>query len=363
MSALDIMGAACADPFAAARAAKAAGQRVIAYAGASVPVELIRAGGAFALQLAGDPSQPTPLSDTCLDDEFDGEIRSLFDQIGGGACNVADTIIIPRASNGLLYLYYSLLELRRLEPQRVFPEVVLFDVLNTPNWETGQYVLDRTRALHAALGGSPQALRDAVAMANLVRQALHSLNQRRRAGALRGSTWWTALRASRVMAPAAWLDAAARLDDEAAPPVRLMLKGYGQDTPALYLLAEELGANIVADDCIGGERTVAALVDEQAEPLGALASHYHVHVPTIRSFPRSREDAAWLALIEASATQGVVFCHEEFDDTFGWDYPEQKALLEQRALPQLLLSRQSYRSPDREAQRAALAGLIARIKP
>ncbi|GAB3469457.1 hypothetical protein GCM10027321_38760 [Massilia terrae] len=359
MTGLDIMRAACADPFAAARAARASGQRVIAYAGTSVPVELIRASGAFALQLGGDPAHPTPLSDTYLDDEFDGEIRSLFDQIGSGACNVADTVIIPRASNGLLYLYYSLLELRRLEPQLAFPEPILFDVLNTPNWETGQYVLDRCRALHATLGGSIQSLRDAVAISNQVRQALQLLNQRRREGALRGSSWWTALRASRVMAPGDWLAAAAAQAHETAPPKRLMLKGYGQDTPALYLMAEELGANVVADDCIGGERTVAVLVDEDAEPLAALADHYQRHVPTIRSYPQSSEDAAWLALLGASATQGVVFYHEEFDDTFGWDYPGQKAQL---AVPQTLLSRQSYRAPDRAAQRAALADLIGRIE-
>jgi hypothetical protein len=334
---------------------------VVAYLGASVPVELIRASGAFALQLAGDPAMDTPLSDIYLDDEFDGEIRSLFDQVGSGACNVADQIIIPRASNGLLYLYYSLLELRRLEPQRRFPELVLYDVLNTPNWATTQYVLGRTRALHAQLKGSMQALPGAIADANTMRQALHALGARRRAGTLRGSTWWSALRASRVMDPAAWFDAVHALGDEQAPATRLLLKGYGQDTPGLYLLAESLGANIVADDHPGGERSVHALVDEAAEPLAALASHYQCRVPTIRSYPQASEDAAWLALVEESGTQAVVFYHEEFDDTFGWDFPGQKARLDARGLPHALLSRQSYRQPDREAQHAALAGLIARI--
>jgi benzoyl-CoA reductase/2-hydroxyglutaryl-CoA dehydratase subunit BcrC/BadD/HgdB len=363
MNGLDILRAACAQPFAAARAAKAKGQRVVAYIGASVPVELIHAGGAFALQLAGDPTLPTPLSEIYLDDEFDGEIRSLFDQIGSGACDVADLIVIPRASNGLLYLHYSLLELRRLEPQRRFPELVLYDVLNTPNWTTGRYVLGRTRALHERLGGSMASVQCAIAEANSIRQALHALNARRRAGALRGSTWWTALRASRVMAPEAWLEAVREPEDEATGTKHLMLKGYGQDTPHLYLLAESLGANVVADDCLGGERTVQALVDETAEPLTALAEHYQCRVPTIRSWPQAQEDAAWLALLEGSGAQGVLFYHEEFDDTLGWDYPEQKARLDALGLPHALLARQSYRAPDRETQRAILADLIERIQP
>lgn len=361
MSALAILQTACDRPFAAAHAAKGQGRRVVAWLGTSVPVELIRAGGAFAFQLAGDPSLPTPLSDLYLDDEYDGEIRALFDLVGGGGCNVADLIVIPRASNGLLYLYYSLLELRRLEPQRRFPELLLYDVLNTPNWATARYVLDRTRALHARLGGSVDDVRAAIALGNEQRRALHALNARRRAGQLLGSTWWTALRASRVMEPLAWLAAVRALGDETAPARRLLLKGYGQDMPALYALAESLGANVVADDHLGGERTVQWLVDEAAEPLAALAAHYQTRVPTIRSYPQAAEDAAWLALLDESGAQGVLFYHEEFDDTFGWDTPAQIARLDALGLPHALLARQSYHAPDRDAQRAVLAGLIESI--
>jgi benzoyl-CoA reductase/2-hydroxyglutaryl-CoA dehydratase subunit BcrC/BadD/HgdB len=240
---------------------------------------------------------------------------------------------------------------------------VLYDVLNTPNWATGQYVLERTRALHQQLGGSPGDLRNAVHAANAMRRALHALNLRRRAGTLRASTWWTALRASRVMDPNQWLDAVQALADDGAPGMRLLLKGYGQDTPELYLLAESLGAGFVADDHLGGERTVRALVDEAAEPVAALAEHYQLRVPTIRSYPQAGEDAAWLGLTEESGVQGVVFYHEEFDDTFGWDYPGQKAQLDAKGLPHALLQRQSYHTPDREAQRAELSALIARMTP
>lgn len=358
MNALEILQDACARPFAAALAAKGQGRRVVAYVGTSAPVELIRAGGAFAFQLAGDPALPTPLSTLYLDDEYDGEIRSLFDRIGGGGCDMADLIVIPRASNGLLYLYYSLLELRRLEPQRRFPELLLYDVLNTPNWATARYVLDRTRAIHARLGGSIDDVRAAIALGNEQRRALHALNARRRAGQLRGSTWWTALRASRVMEPQAWLEAARALADEAAPARRLLLKGYGQDAPALYALAESLGANIVADDHLGGERTVQRFVDETAEPLAALAGHYQSRVPTIRAYPQESEDAAWLALLDESGAQAVLFYHEEFDDTFGWDVPGQIGRLDALGVPHAQLARQSYHAPDRDAQRAVLAGLI-----
>jgi hypothetical protein len=108
---------------------------------------------------------------------------------------------------------------------------------------------------------------------------------------------------------------------------------------------------------------VQALVDETGEPLAALAQHYQCEVPTIRAYPQAREDAAWLALLDASGAQGVLFYHEEFDDTLGWDLPNQRARLDAHGVPQALLARQSYRAPDRDAQRAVLAGLIERIAP
>ncbi|MES2257649.1 MAG: 2-hydroxyacyl-CoA dehydratase family protein [Pseudomonadota bacterium] len=361
------------DRLAEAAAARADGRKVVAYAGHTVPVELIQAAGAFALQITGDPERATPLADTFLDDDIDGDIRSLFQRIVDGEFNLADLIVLPRSSNGLLYLYYFLLEARRWLPERQFPEVLLFDVLHTPYASTGEYVLGRVCALSERLarlcGGEPGAgaLHEAIAIVNDNRRVLQALNELRRLPRplLGGAAYLRLAGAGRFMEPARHTALLRELLDEAPAwsalkGVRLMVKGAAQDNAEFYELVERLGAVIVADDHANGERDAERLVYEDAEPLASLAEHYQLHVPTVRSFPQAKQDRRFMEIVAEAGVQGVIFYHDEFDDTLGWDYPQQKRLLDARGIPSLLLQQQSYRFPDRAAQAAAVRDLIAR---
>jgi hypothetical protein len=65
-----------------------------------------------------------------------------------------------------------------------------------------------------------------------------------------------------------------------------------------------------------------------------------------------------LELIGQAQVGGVIFFHAEWDDVLGWDYPDQKKLLGARGIPSVFLKKQSYRAPDRAAQRDAVLGLV-----
>src|SRR6185437_11800892 len=60
-----------------------------------------------------------------------------------GHYSFADLIVVPRTSESYLQLYYYLLEVRKWEPERRFPDLYLFDLLQAPNWTVGSY--DRGR--------------------------------------------------------------------------------------------------------------------------------------------------------------------------------------------------------------------------
>ncbi|WBS00691.1 2-hydroxyacyl-CoA dehydratase family protein [Pseudoduganella sp. SL102] len=371
---LDALRRAYDERLAGATRARAAGTPVVAYLGNATPVELIVAAGAHPLLMSGDPREDTPLAERFLDDDFDGDLRSVYQRVVTGHYNLADLIVIPRSSNGYLYLYYFLLETRRMLPETTFPEVVLFDVLHTPYLSTGQYVLGRLAALKTRLeklGGraiDAAGLRQAIAVVNGSRAALQALNSLRREGRIAGADMLRATGAAGYAGPAA---AAAMLrdacDEAARMPLRtgmrLMVKGAPHDNAAFYELVESLNAHIVADDHVSGERGFEHLVDEGIEPLAALAQHYHLHTPGIRSFPQAAQDRRFLEIVEQARVEGVVFFHDEFDDTLGWDYPEQKRLLEARGIPAVLLQRQSYRAPDRAAQQAAIRALLEERAP
>jgi benzoyl-CoA reductase/2-hydroxyglutaryl-CoA dehydratase subunit BcrC/BadD/HgdB len=332
---------------------------VIAYLGNAVPVELIVAAGAVPLLMRGDPSEDTPLGDVYLDDDFDGDLRSVYQRIVSGYYNHASLIILPRSSNGYLYLYYFLLETRRLRAEP-YPEVVLFDVLQTPFWSTGQYVYQRVWDLKKTLDrvtGKPitdAALTDAIATCNRTRRALLALNDLRRAVPPRVSGT-SMLRAIAGLGNA--------VPQDGLTGLRVMVKGAPHEDTRFYSLVESLGCVIVADDHTTGERAIEHLVDETVAPVAALADHYHLHAPGIRSFPQAAQDARFVEIVDAAHVQAVIFFHDEFDDTLGWDYPEQKRLLDARGIPSVFLQQQSYRAPDRAAQRAAVQDLISRSAP
>jgi benzoyl-CoA reductase/2-hydroxyglutaryl-CoA dehydratase subunit BcrC/BadD/HgdB len=353
-------------------AAKASGMPVVAYLGNAVPVELIVAAGCFPMQMSGDPAEDVPLAEHYLDDDFDGDLCSVYQRIVSGYYNFADLIVLPRSSNGYLYLYYFLLETRRLREQ-AFPEVVLFDVLHTPYWSTGQYVYGRVADLKSRfeqLTGRPigeEAMRRAIRIVNRSRSALQAVNALRRHDLprLSGADMLRAIGAARYIAPAAGAELCDALLKQAdsLPPlhgVRVMVKGAPHDNASFYELVESLGAVIVADDHTAGERTIEHLVDEAIEPMAALAQHYHLHTASIRSFPQAAQDKRFIEIVETASVRAVIFFHDEFDDTLGWDYPEQKRLLDERGIPSVFLQQQSYRAPDRAAQQAAVADLLAR---
>ena len=358
-----------------AQAARAAGARVVAYLGNAVPVELIVAADCFPMQISGDPREDVPLAEHYLDDDFDGDLCSVFQRIVSGYYNFADLIVVPRSSNGYLYLYYFLLETRRLLPDSVFPEVVLFDVLSTPYWATGQYVYGRVFDLKASLERltgqaiDTAGLRTAIAAVNRTRSALQALNglRREQPARLGGADMLRAISAASCLAPAAATElcdalASACAGRPAREGMRVMVKGAPHDNAGFYELVESLGAVIVADDHTTGERAFEHLVDEAIDPLAALAQHYHLHTAGIRSFPQAEQDARFIAIVEAAAVDAVIFFHDEFDDTLGWDYPEQKRLLDARGIPSTFLQQQSYRAPDRAAQRAAVEELLSRSR-
>jgi benzoyl-CoA reductase/2-hydroxyglutaryl-CoA dehydratase subunit BcrC/BadD/HgdB len=371
---LDVFRAACTDREAEARRRHGAGQKVVGYLSCNVPVELIAASGAFPVQLFGIPGAETPLADLYMEDFFDGRIRSLFQRILAGDFDFIDLLVIPRSSEGLLQLYYFLQEVARIDPAVRLPPLYMFDLLQTEGELTRGYVQGRLEDMQAALARlnaraiTPEALRGAIRDANRRRALQQAANRLRREASPRlsgGDALCLALAAT-VMDQEAYcgqLQGVPHAEGLAGRQgARIMLKGMAQDDAGLTDLVEACGATVVADDHPAGERTYEALVPETDDPLAALAVFYQRHSPGPRLFPQARQDAIFLDLVKAAQVQGVIFHVEEHDDTLGWDYPAQKAALDRLGIPSLYLVKQSWRHPDRVAQRHAVQAFVRQLR-
>jgi benzoyl-CoA reductase/2-hydroxyglutaryl-CoA dehydratase subunit BcrC/BadD/HgdB len=373
MTAIDTIRALYSDREAWAKQQHAAGKKVVGYCSNNIPVELILAAGLQPVELTGSPAHATAVGDEYMETIFDGHIRSLFDRTLTGQFNFCDLILIPRSSEGYLELYYFLDEVRKWEPNRKFPEIYLFDLLQTPYWTTGRYVRGRVDALKAKLEQvaghaiSAERLLEAVKTVNRSRDLLRDINTLRRSDPprLSGGDMLKVIAASGFTERGAYnalLEELAKPQSAGKPlsGARLMVKGSPQGTTEFYDLVEKNGAVVVADDHVNGERAFDGRVREAQDLLDAISFYYQTESYSPRSYPQSTQDARFMANVEAAGVDGVIFFVEEHDDTLGWDYPDQKKLLDARGIPSVYLVHQSYRTPDRAAQTAAVRDLVQR---
>ena len=352
---------------------KAAGSTLIAYFLNSVPVEIIVAAGLDSIRLVGDPCRRAPIADRYMEEYMDGEVRSIFGSMLTGDFDFADLVVIPRTSEVYLQLYYFLREMPRWEADASIPDTYLFDLLQSPHWLTARFDEGRMRAFSErleVLGGSPvndDSLAAAIVRCNRQRSSL------RRASALwRGSApRLNGVDALKVIGAASVLsldEATAALDALTADPPppqpsrpRLMLKGSPQSDPHATALIEAAGGSVVAHDHVAGDPCFRTLIDETGNPWEALAQHYQRAIPGPRVHPQADQDAHFIALAEEARVDGVIFFHDEWDDTLGWEYPDQRTLLDERGIPSLFLKRQPYFDPPVAAQRAAVAEFVANV--
>jgi len=342
----------------------------VGYLSNNVPIELILAADLFPLRLQGDPNEETSAADEYMEPFFSGSIRSIFQRILADCYNNLDLIVIPRTSEESLQLYYYLMEVRRIEPRLNLPEIHLFDLLQTPGEATAHYNCDQVLNLKTRmeeLAGRPisdQKISIAIGQTNKNWALLEQVNSLRRTvpPLISGQHLLEIIGASGLMPLSEHTAKLAELlnESESLSPidgVRLMVKGQAHDNVGFYQLVEDLGAVIVADDHYLGERWFENPVSESADPLTALAERYHAS-PSIRSYPQSVQDQYFLKLVKTANVQGVIFYHEEGDDTLGWEYPDQKVLLEEIGIPSIYLHGQSYRTPDLAQQQKAVKSLI-----
>jgi benzoyl-CoA reductase/2-hydroxyglutaryl-CoA dehydratase subunit BcrC/BadD/HgdB len=352
----------------------AAGASIVGYFLNSIPVELILAAGLDPIRLVGDPTRHAAVADRYLEEYMDGEIRSIFGSMLTGDFAFADLLILPRSSEVYLQLYYFLLEMADWEPEADIPPLYLFDLLQAPHWLSARYDLGRMHALADRLAslGRPvtdAALREAIASTNRLRSTLQRAANlwRDDKPAVHGQDSLRIIGAVSILT----IDEAISTLDAllADPPVpllspgpRIMLKGSPQSDLHVTALIESAGAMVVAHDHVAGDPTFRVLIDTDGNPWEALASHYQRHIPGPRVHPQSDQDGFSVALAREAAVDGVIFFHDEWDDTLGWEFPDQRKLFDAAGIPSLFMKRQPYFEPPIAEQRAAVEAFLAEIK-
>jgi benzoyl-CoA reductase/2-hydroxyglutaryl-CoA dehydratase subunit BcrC/BadD/HgdB len=329
-------------PLLTARAAASAGQRVIGYVSADVPIELILAANALPVRLRGGPNVPTAHADEYLETAFLPETRAIAEQWLSGELDFIDTVIFPRSNDSSQRLYYYLCELQRRK-RCGGPIPVLYDLATITRQTSIDHTVKATRQLATSLGAVtsqlPQALRRATQRASLLArvQAL-----RIQTPSLPGSAALNIMRAAEIdwnelfdQALSAWLTNPAL----AQSTPRVLLAGSVPPDDRLHRAVERANGTIVAELV---ETQHLPRVAKDGDIVGALALRHHDGVSPAQQMLRS---STWI-LDQARATraQGVVFWLIEEDEALPWELAAQTRALRAAKLPVLALTRQKWRA-------------------
>jgi hypothetical protein len=267
---------------------------VVGTVGASVPEEVPAAAGVEVVVVTGTPGATTTLADDYVEPLVGERARSQLQRVLDGTYSEVDLLLFSREEEAPLRLFYTLRELRRLEPERRLPPVHLVDLQHIGSSAAQNWNEARVRELCRVLGAEEDALTDAIRVCN----------------------------ARRITS------------GEAGAGRRIYVTGSDHRDTRLRRLIEARGAVIV------DPRPV--LTDEEGDPTAAIARRYE-HPLLARARASSIDRAA--AIAEDATAVGaelVVAFYLEGDDGLRWEFPEVRAELDARSIPVQLLERQPY---------------------
>ncbi|SOD98338.1 2-hydroxyacyl-CoA dehydratase family protein [Blastococcus haudaquaticus] len=332
-----------------ARDLAAGGTPVVGVVGADVPAELVEAAGAVAYRLHGSPDVVSDEARAVLGAALDPVAHSVLTRLLDGSLAFLAGLVVSRDSQASLQLFYALRELRRLEPGRGLPPVVLLDLLHLPTGHTARYDEVRLRQLAGQLTrwtgtpATPDRLAGAVGAAGEVRALLREVGSLRREARLTGTT---ALHAVGVATALPAADAVPLLRQVVVGAVgevpaarRVFVTGSGQDTDELYrALEQEIGCLVVGEDHDWGAS--AGPAEPAGADLAALGVAYRDRGPAAPTASIARRAAATAEAVRGARAELLLAVVREHDEAPAWDFPAQAAAVD---VPAVLLARQPYR--------------------
>lgn len=313
------------------------------------PEEIIHAAGALPFRIFGH-ADSTIHADGHLQAYCCSLARTTLEQVLSRELDFLDGTVFPHTCDTM----QRLSDIWRLNSGLALHfDVVLPAKLNSES--AFRYLIDVCSQfkndLEAALGVkiTNQQLSESIRLYNRIRLALEELYRLRsqHPRAIPGETMDLMLRAAMRMDREEFydriMDVMDHLKSEASMRStnnikRLMLVGGVCDQPGLYGAVEQAGGAVVWDDLCVGSRYLHGMIDEDADPIEAIAKRYFERVicPAKHRDPNFRGEYL-VRIAREKNIDGAIFVMLKFCDPHAFDFPFLKDHLEQAGIPSLRL--------------------------
>ncbi|MBN1365518.1 MAG: 2-hydroxyacyl-CoA dehydratase [Syntrophaceae bacterium] len=333
---------------------KEKGTKIIGYLCCHVPVELITAADLVPYRICGDMKRPPLSADEYLETITCSFARSAFDLAIRGDFDFLDGIVIPHTCDNIVKLY-DVWCFHVKTPYQYFvnvPHVLNPGAIEFMEAELNQFLHSLEHLIGRRIG--EDSIRDAITLHNENRLLIRNLYELRKSEPpLLSGVEATKILVASMSLPVVESSALLRqvigeiktrekkLDKH---PNRIMIHGIQLDDAGFMKLVEGLGANVVVDDICIGTRHFWNDVEEDGNPIKALAIRYleKVYCPrTLRPRTGTRAEEMEdrfghiLKFAKDFNVTGIIFYIVKYCDIMGFDVPDLKNYLEDAGFPVL----------------------------
>jgi bcr-type benzoyl-CoA reductase subunit C len=330
--------------------------KLVGYYCCYLPVELFTAAGVTPYRIIADPLQDTGRADAVLETVLCPWARKSFAAALDGRYSFLDGIVVPHVCDAVQRLYGFWKHYLKL------PYSHYLEIPHTASESSVEFLTHELSSLRDSLETfsgrkiTPEALRAAIRVHNLNRSLVRQLYQLRRKdpSPITGSEVLHLLQTGLRQpvedfnrALTAFIALATKSQPGPGTLPRLLVSGCVIDHPAFFSTVESSGAQVVMDDLPVGTRTFWFNVDEEAEPMAALARSYLKGVRCPRTVKEKRlkpfrEDMAdrFVYLLDYAreyAAQGFILNLMHYCDCHEFDAPDLKEFLQTAGYPVMVL--------------------------
>jgi hypothetical protein len=320
-----------ADPLAAARRCA----HPVGFIGGDLPPDLALAAGRVFCHLPWQSGRATPRADQWLESSFPGWARSMLEDWAAGSFDLFDAVVFTRGDDAAQRLYYYVCELQRLG--RIGgPRALMLDLATIPRDSSVRHCRRALQILCDELSVDAQTLGAGIEAANLRRGWYQRLAH---SGTLPGQFIENLSRAALfqdVYSGCATLELP--VPSGGRP---LLLAGSAPPDDCLHQAVAAQGWNVGAElHSRALTRHGAPIEDWHDDPLLALARRLNGHAHGPRSFAdRAALLQQHLHVLQPHAA--VLWLTEE-DESMAWDVARLRAVLAERHIPTLVLTRRRW---------------------
>ncbi|NOX35034.1 MAG: 2-hydroxyacyl-CoA dehydratase [Deltaproteobacteria bacterium] len=325
-----------------ARKIKAGQKKIIGHLCSYTPEELIYAAGFHPMRLFSSKSDIV-LAEKHLQSYCCSPVRGVLEDSLSGRLDFLDGTVFPHTCDSI----QRLSDIWRMNGKyEFFADVILPAKLNTRSAKT--YMTDVLtgfkKELEKASGKkiTDTSLHESIKKFNLIRENLskiYELNSHN-PGLIKGADLYAIVKGSMVMDKdevAGLLPVIAANLEKIDPPSekgkRIVISGSICDSPGFYETIEEAGGLIAGDDLCTGQRWFEGMIQEDGDPMTAIASRYfdRINCPAKHTSLTFRGENI-VSLARKNNAKGVIFMLLKFCDPHAFDYPYLKEYLDKEKI-------------------------------